>query len=56
MFREILKRYGKNPEIHMYDGANHGFLNSAGKKTEVDRIASETALAKTCRWLKRALA
>ena len=56
MFRETLKQYGKKSEIHMYNGASHGFLNSAGKKTEVDRIASQAALAKTCRWLRRALA
>ncbi|HXG50011.1 MAG TPA: dienelactone hydrolase family protein [candidate division Zixibacteria bacterium] len=56
MFCAALKQYGKKYEIHMYEGASHGFLNSTGKKSEVDRTASEAAFAKTCRWLKRVLA
>ncbi|MGH7835877.1 MAG: dienelactone hydrolase family protein [Candidatus Binatia bacterium] len=56
MFRETLEAYGKKFEIHMYEGASHGFLNSGSKKSEVDRLASDRALAKSCNWLKRALA
>jgi dienelactone hydrolase len=55
MFRETLEACGKKFEIHMYEGASHGFLNSGGKKSEVDRLASDRALAKSCTWLKRAL-
>jgi carboxymethylenebutenolidase len=56
MFRETLEACGKKFEIHMYEEASHGFLNSGGKKSEIDRLASDRALAKSCAWLKRALA
>ena len=56
MFRTALDRYRKKYEIHMYDGAGHAFLNNPAGKIEADRKAAEQSVARTTKWLKKALA
>jgi carboxymethylenebutenolidase len=55
MFREALDRYGKKYEIHMYEGARHAFLNNPSGKIAANRKAAEQSVARTTKWLKKAL-
>jgi carboxymethylenebutenolidase len=56
MFRESLDRFKVKHEIEMYQGAGHAFLNNPQSKNEANRRAAEKSVAKTARWLKKALA
>ena len=42
-FQQTLERYGKEHEIHFYDGAGHAFLNPKNHKTpELEKAATES--------------
>ncbi len=56
MFRETLERYKKKYEIEMYEGAGHAFLNNPQAKNAANRDAAEKSVARTTRWLRKALA
>ncbi len=56
MFRQTLKKYKKKYEIEMYQGAGHAFLNNPQTKNPANREAGEKSVAKTAKWLKKALA
>jgi len=56
MFRETLERYKKKYEIEMYEGAGHAFLNNPQGKNAANRDAAEKSVARTTKWLRKALA
>ena len=56
MFRETLERYKKKYEIEMYEGAGHAFLNNPQSKNAANRDAAEKSVARTTKWLRKALA
>ena len=49
-FESILKELGKDPEIHIYEGANHAFANPSG--TRYNAEAAEDAWSKTLDFLE----
>jgi carboxymethylenebutenolidase len=55
MFRDALDRYGKKYELHMYQGAGHAFLNNPQGKNPANVKAANESVAKTTKWLKKAL-
>ena len=56
MFRETLERYKKKYEIEMYEGAGHAFLNNPQGKNTANRDAAAKSVARTTKWLRKALA
>jgi carboxymethylenebutenolidase len=56
MFRETLERYKKKYEIEMYEGAGHAFLNNPQGKNAANRDAAAKSVARTTKWLRKALA
>lgn len=56
MFRETLERYKKKYEIEMYEGAGHAFLNNPQGRNAANRDAAEKSVARTSKWLRKALA
>jgi dienelactone hydrolase len=55
MFKDALTKYGKKFEIHMYEGAEHAFLNSPGVRGGPNRTAAERSFNRSCKWLKKML-
>jgi carboxymethylenebutenolidase len=55
MFRAALDRFRKTYEIHMYEGAQHAFLNNPSGKVEANRNAAKKSVARTATWLKKTL-
>jgi len=56
MFRHTLDQYKKKYQIEMYEGAGHAFLNNPNSKHAANREAAEKSVAKTAKWLRKALA
>jgi carboxymethylenebutenolidase len=56
MFRHTLDQYKKKYQIEMYEGAGHAFLNNPNSKHAPNREAAEKSVAKTAKWLRKALA
>ena len=54
-FDEALKKAGVQHEIHMYEGANHAFLNDTSAE-RYNKQAAELAWGRTVEFLKRNLA
>jgi len=54
-FRNTLDGYKKKYEIEMYQGAGHAFLNNPQSKNPANLEAAEKSVARTVKWLKRAL-
>ena len=52
-FDATMKELGKNPSIHVYEGAKHAFANASG--TVYEPVAAEDSWDKTVRFLKRYL-
>lgn len=53
LFQAALDRYRKKYEIHIYEGANHAFLNNPPVKNDANQKAAEESVARTCRWLRK---
>jgi carboxymethylenebutenolidase len=56
LFRQSLDKHKKKYEITMYMGAGHAFLNNPQTKNVANREAAEKSVAKTAKWLRKALA
>jgi carboxymethylenebutenolidase len=56
MFRQSLDLYKKKYEIEMYEGAGHAFLNNPSSKNAANLDAAAKSVARTAKWLKKALA
>jgi len=56
MFRDTLDGYKKKYEIEMYQGAGHAFLNNPQSKNAANQEAAQKSVARTVKWLRRALA
>jgi carboxymethylenebutenolidase len=56
MFRHALDHYKKKHQIEMYEGAGHAFLNNPSSKNSANRDAAEKSVARTVKWLRKALA
>jgi dienelactone hydrolase len=56
LFRQSLDKHKKKYEIAMFPGAGHAFLNNLQTKNVANRDAAEMSVAKTTKWLRKALA